>query len=56
MAATPLLVTLGLLSDGVAGQILAIVGAVLGLGTNALAAGNVSQPVIVEWTDEEPTE
>jgi urea transporter len=40
---TPLLVTLGVLTNAVAAHVLAIAAAVLGLATNALAASNVAQ-------------
>lgn len=40
-ATTPLLVTLGIIDNTVAGHIIAISSAILALGTNALALANV---------------
>lgn len=47
-AAVPLLVTLGIFSQDLAKDILFLVAAVFGVGSNVLAAANVKQPAKVE--------
>jgi hypothetical protein len=44
---TPLLVTLGIISNTVAGHVVAIAAAVLGLGSNFMARANVTTPEII---------
>lgn len=42
VAVVPLLVVLGVITNDIAGQVLIIAGAVLGLGTNLLASANTN--------------
>lgn len=48
MAVIPLLVILGVLNNEVAGQVMLIVAAVLGTGTNLLARANVAVEPVTE--------
>lgn len=53
MAVIPLLVILGVLSTEVAGQVMLIAAAVLGVGSNLLARANVTPDAAVDKSTDE---